>query len=153
MMISLYNYGPLCRETPRFVNLRGKTTLKGWQIWMFPYTEGRNCFIIFLPVFYRKIGLFGGEQYGCFPAAQIYDFFLIVLFFLLCVFLVFLLVLGWYIYILQTKHNWSTGSLFLLCCFLFFTCFRLIYIYSSDKTQLKYWFSFIIVLFLVFDLF
>jgi hypothetical protein len=45
---------------------------------MFPYTEGRNCFIIFLPVFYKKIGLFGGEQYGCFPAAQIYDFFLIV---------------------------------------------------------------------------
>jgi hypothetical protein len=44
-------------------------------------------------------------------------------------------------------------SLFLLCCFLFLTCFRLIYIYSSDKTQLKYWFSFFIVLFLVFDLF
>jgi hypothetical protein len=24
--IILYNYGPLCRETSRFVNLRGKTT-------------------------------------------------------------------------------------------------------------------------------
>ena len=41
---------------------------EGKQIWMFPYTEGRNCFIIFLPMFYRlsplwgKIGLFGGEQ-------------------------------------------------------------------------------------------
>jgi len=42
---------------------------------------------------------------------------------------------------------------FLLRCFLFLTCFRLIYIYSSDKTQLKYWFSFFIVLFLVFYLF
>jgi hypothetical protein len=52
----------------RFVNLRGKQPPEGWQIWMFPYTEGRNCFIIFLPMFYRlpplwgKIGLFGGEQ-------------------------------------------------------------------------------------------
>jgi hypothetical protein len=75
---SIYNYGPLCRETSRFVNLRGscfpkglpegKQPPEGWQIWMFPYTEGRNCFIIFLPMFYRlsplwgKIGLFGGEQ-------------------------------------------------------------------------------------------
>jgi hypothetical protein len=45
---------------------------------MFPYTEGGNCFIIFLPMFYRlsplwgKIGLLGGEQKGCFPAAQIF---------------------------------------------------------------------------------
>jgi hypothetical protein len=62
---SLRHNGPLCRETSRFVNLRGKQPLEGWQIWMFPYTEGRNCFIIFLPMFYRlfplwgKIGLFG----------------------------------------------------------------------------------------------
>jgi hypothetical protein len=43
---ALYNYGPLCKETSRFVNLRGKQPSEGWQIWMFPYTEGRNCFII-----------------------------------------------------------------------------------------------------------
>ena len=64
--------------TSRFVNLRGscfpeglpegKQPPEGLQIWMFPYTEGRNCFIIFLPMFYRlsplwgNIGLFGGEQ-------------------------------------------------------------------------------------------
>ena len=60
--ITLYNYGPLHRETSRFVNL---------TIWMFPYTEGSNCFIIFLPMLYRlsplwgDIGLFGGEQLGC----------------------------------------------------------------------------------------
>jgi hypothetical protein len=45
---------------------------------MFPYTEARNCFIIFLPMFYRlsplwgEIVLFGGEQYGWFPAAQMF---------------------------------------------------------------------------------
>ena len=54
----------------------GKTTYpsSGWQIWMLPYTEGCNCFIIFLPMFYRlsplwgKIGLFpGSEHFGqCF---------------------------------------------------------------------------------------
>ena len=69
--IALCNYGPLCREIYWFVNLRGKQPPKVWQIWMFPYTEGRNCFIIFLPMLYRlsplwgDIGLFGGEQLGC----------------------------------------------------------------------------------------
>ena len=53
---TLYNYGPLCRETSRFVNLRGKQPHEGWQIWMFPYTEGVivllyfcQCFIGYLP--------------------------------------------------------------------------------------------------------
>ena len=38
----------------------------------------RNCFILFLPLFYRlsplwgEIGLFGGEQQGCFQAAHIF---------------------------------------------------------------------------------
>ena len=58
-MYILYKYDPLCMETSRFVNR------------MFPYTEGRNCFIIFLPMFYRlsplwgKIGLFlGSANFG-----------------------------------------------------------------------------------------
>ena len=36
---------------------------RGWQIWMFPYTEGRNCFIIFLPMFYWLSPLWG--KLGC----------------------------------------------------------------------------------------
>ena len=48
----------------------GKQPPEGWQIWMFPYTEGRNCFIIFLPMFYRlsplgTIGLFPGSGNVC----------------------------------------------------------------------------------------
>ena len=62
-VVSLYNYGPLCKETSRFVNLRGKQPSEGWQIWMFPYTEGRNCFIIFLPMFYKLSPLWG--KLGC----------------------------------------------------------------------------------------
>ena len=58
---TIYNYGPLCREISRFVNLRGscfaeglpegKQPPEGCQIWIFPYTEGRNCFIMFYYVF------------------------------------------------------------------------------------------------------
>ena len=73
----------------------GKTTYpSGWQIWMFPYTEGCNCFIIFyrLSPLWGKIGLFGGNnrvviallyfcqcfigylpcggKFGCFPAVN-----------------------------------------------------------------------------------
>ena len=68
---TIYNYGPLCRETSRFVNLRGKLFFprennppEGWQIWMFPYTEGRNCFIIFLPMFFLGYLPCGGKL-GC----------------------------------------------------------------------------------------
>jgi hypothetical protein len=78
-IITLYNYGPLCREASRIVNLRGKlffpracprvsNPLRVDKSGCFPTQEGRNCFIIFLPMFYRlsplwgKIGLFGGEQ-------------------------------------------------------------------------------------------
>ena len=70
------NYGPLCRETSRFVNQgeppRGLTNLN------VSLHRGRNCFIIFLPMFYRlsplwgEIVLFSGEQYGWFPAAQMF---------------------------------------------------------------------------------
>jgi hypothetical protein len=49
--MTIYNYGPLCRETSRFGNLRRKQLPEGWQIWMFPYTEDRNCFIIFCQCF------------------------------------------------------------------------------------------------------
>jgi hypothetical protein len=64
-----YTITALCvGKHPDLSTWGGKQPPEGWQIWMFPYTEGRNCIIIFLPMCYRlsplwgEIGLFGGEQ-------------------------------------------------------------------------------------------
>ena len=67
MHIAIYNYGPLCRQASKFFNLRGgcfpEGLIEGKQPWMFPYTEDRNCFIIFLPMFYWLSSLWG--KLGC----------------------------------------------------------------------------------------
>jgi hypothetical protein len=41
----------------------GKQPLEGWQIWMFPYTEGHNCFIIFCQCFIGYLPC--GGKLGC----------------------------------------------------------------------------------------
>jgi hypothetical protein len=50
----LHNYGPLCRETSRFVNLRGKLfspgIARGLTNLDVSLHRGRNCFIMCLPI-------------------------------------------------------------------------------------------------------
>jgi hypothetical protein len=55
-----YTITALCvGKHPDLSTWRGSCFPEGWQIWMLPYTEGRNCFIIFLPMFYRLSPLWG----------------------------------------------------------------------------------------------
>jgi hypothetical protein len=85
MFCRLYNYGPLCRETSRFANLRGKLFSRDVLLYFcqcfigylpcggkLSCSAGNNRVVSrkrkFLPMFYRlsllwgNIELFGGEQ-------------------------------------------------------------------------------------------
>jgi hypothetical protein len=56
-----YNHGPLTAlcvgKHPDLSTLRGLFSPSGWQIWMFPYTEGRNCILLFIVKVIRLVDL------------------------------------------------------------------------------------------------
>jgi len=122
----IYNYGSLCRETSRFVNLRGKLF------------SPRAC-----P---RENNPQRVDKSGCFPTQRAV---IVLLYFcqcwppnifFYCVVSCFLLVLGWYIYIFFRQNTIEVLVIFffIVLFLVFFTCLGLIYILQK-KTQLKYW--------------